>query len=199
MCPVDRSVQPITTSKPSEQEPDLIEHNDALALVAQAQAGSRAAFESIYRMYVGRVYAICLRMLANPTRVEEVTQKIFIRLWSKLNSYRGESRFSSWLYRLSVNVVLNELKCAEAKTDPSFAPIENHHPSTSNDETLKIMALDLDRAIALLPYQARIIFVLHDIEGLTHEEIAHAMKLAGGTCKAQLSRARRLLREMLKK
>jgi RNA polymerase sigma-70 factor, ECF subfamily len=167
-------------------------------LVFQAKAGSHAAFEALYRMHLGHVYGICMRILSDRSRAEEVTQKIFIQTWMKLQSFRGESRFSSWLYRISVNMILDQLKLVGGKNDvdvrnketilidpPSFKPAHN-------------LRLDLNNAIDSLPRQARIIFVMHDIAGYTHDEIAESMKLAPGTCKAQLSRARRILREVLK-
>jgi RNA polymerase sigma-70 factor (ECF subfamily) len=86
-------------------------------LVMQAQAGSHAAFEALYRMHLGHVYGICMRILTDRSRAEEVTQKIFIHAWVKLQSFRGESRFSSWLYRLSVNMILDQLKLVGWKND----------------------------------------------------------------------------------
>jgi RNA polymerase sigma-70 factor, ECF subfamily len=167
-------------------------------LVFQAKAGSHAAFEALYRMHLGHVYGICMRILSDRSRAEEVTQKIFVQAWMKLQSFRGESRFSSWLYRISVNMILDQLKLVGGKNvvdarneetilidPPSFEPAHNFR-------------LDLNNAIDSLPRQARIIFVMHDIAGYTHDEIAESMKLAPGTCKAQLSRARRILREVLK-
>jgi RNA polymerase sigma-70 factor (ECF subfamily) len=176
-----------------------LEEEDAVELISQSKAGSHAAFEAIYRMHLGRVYAICLRILADRTWAEEVTQKIFVRAWTKLNSFRGESRFSSWLYRLSVNVILGELKLAGARKGQTLGGNDMQRLAASGSELSRNLHLDLGRAIDLLPQQARIIFVLHDIEGFTHVEIADVMELAAGTCKAQLSRARRLLREALKR
>jgi RNA polymerase sigma-70 factor (ECF subfamily) len=166
-------------------------------LIAEAQSGNQTAFEEIYRIHVGRVYAICLRILGDRSNAEEVTQKIFIRAWIKLNSFRGESRFSSWLYRLSVNVVFGELKLAGGRNEETSGENDIQRTVVTGSEPARNLRLDLNRAINSLPQQARIIFVLHDIEGFTHAEIADVMELATGTCKAQLSRARRLLREVL--
>ncbi len=187
------------TSKQSEHKPEPLGRENNVELISQAKAGSHAAFEAIHRMHVGRVYAICLRILADRDWAEEVTQKVFIRAWTKLNSFRGASLFSSWLYKLAVNVILGELKCPTGRIEQQCAEKETQYHASSGSEPIQILRLDLEKAIALLPKQARIIFVLHDIEGLTHGEIAHAMELAVGTCKAQLSRARKLLREALKK
>ncbi len=127
-----------------------------------------------------------------------MTQKILIHAWIKLNSFRGDSRFSSWLYRLSVNMIFDELKLAGARDDQNIGKKQTVFFAASCSEPVRNLRLDLNSAIDSLPRQARIIFVLHDMAGFTHEEIADAMKLAAGTCKAQLSRARRLLREALK-
>jgi RNA polymerase sigma-70 factor (ECF subfamily) len=167
-------------------------------LILQAKAGSHEAFEVLYRMHLGHVYGICLRILLDRSRAEDVTQKIFIHVWMKLQSFRGESRFSSWLYRLSVNMVLDELKLIGGKNDQSIRNEQaklTDAPSFISDHDLR---MDLRNAIDSLPHQARIVFVMHDIAGFTHEEIAEAMKLAPGTCKAQLSRARKILRGVLK-
>ena len=167
-------------------------------LVLQAKAGSHAAFEALYRMHLGHVYGICMRILSDRSRAEEVTQKIFIHAWMKLQSFRGESRFSSWLYRLSVNMILDQLKLVGWKNDPDIRNEQTKLTDAPSFEPAHNLRLDLNNAIDSLPRQARIIFVMHDIAGYTHEEIAEAMKLAPGTCKAQLSRARRILREVLK-
>jgi RNA polymerase sigma-70 factor, ECF subfamily len=167
-------------------------------LVLQAKAGSHAAFEALYRIHLGHVYGICMRILTDQSRAEDVTQKIFIQAWMKLQSFRGDSRFSSWLYRLSVNMILDHLKPVGWKNDASLGNEENRLIGTPSFEPAHNLRMDLNNAIDSLPRQARIIFVMHDIAGYTHEEIANAMKLASGTCKAQLSRARKILREMLK-
>jgi RNA polymerase sigma-70 factor, ECF subfamily len=167
-------------------------------LVFQAKAGSHAAFEALYRMHLGHVYGICMRILSDRSRAEEVTQKIFIQAWVKLQSFRGESRFSSWLYRISVNMILDQLKLVGWKNDADVRNEETMRIDPPSFEPAHNLRLDLNNAIDSLPRQARIIFVMHDIAGYTHDEIAEAMKLAPGTCKAQLSRARRILREVLK-
>jgi RNA polymerase sigma-70 factor (ECF subfamily) len=168
-------------------------------LIAQAKSGNKSAFEDIYRIHVGRVYGICLRILGDHFRAEEITQQVFIRSWVKLVSFRGEGGFGSWLHRLAVNASLNELNASalmqiqdssldDLKTEPSY------RESCSQE-----MQMDLEKAIAALPVGARVVFVLHEIEGFNHREIAKKLGLANGTCKAQLFRARKLLREVLKK
>jgi len=168
---------------------------DASSLIAEAQSGNQVAFEEIYRIHMGRVYAICLRILADRSRADEVAQQIFFRAWIKLSSFRGESSFASWLYRLSINMILGELN--SSKRESSHVLDDDSIISSSRMETAQNLKLDLEKAISFLPKQARAVFVLHDIEGWKHEEIAGTMGLAVGTCKAQLSRARRILREVL--
>lgn len=168
-------------------------------LIVQAKSGDHYAFEQLYRIHIGRVYAICLRILADRSWAEDASQQIFVRAWLKLNSFRGESSFASWLYRVSINLILGELKSSGKRGTQISALTDSQLAAGSRLEPSRNMRLDLERAIASLPQQARAVFVLHDIEGFRHEEIADAMGLAVGTSKAQLFRARRLLREALER
>lgn len=169
--------------------------------VRRAQAGDESAFEALYREHVGRVYAICLRMSGDARRAEELTQDAFVRAWERLGSFRGESAFSSWLYRIAVNVVLGTRR-AEGRRAHRHEIAAGLATAAEREEAGAVerspgTRLDLERAIAELPPGARTIFVLHDVEGYRHEEIARLTGLAPGTSKAQLHRARRLLREAL--
>jgi RNA polymerase sigma-70 factor (ECF subfamily) len=168
-------------------------------LIAQAKSGDHYAFEQIYRIHVGHVYAICLRILADRSWAEDTTQQIFVRAWLKLNTFRGDSSFASWLYRLSINLILGELKSSAKRGTQVSALTDSQLAAGSGLEHSRNMQIDLEKAVASLPQQARVVFVLHDIEGFQHQEIADAMGLAVGTCKAQLFRARRLLREALER
>lgn len=155
------------------------------------------AFRELYRQHVGRVFALCLRLTGDSRDAEERTQDVFVRLWDKLRTFRGESAFSSWLHRLAVNVVLNErrtTKRREQRVAPATDPATLERPRGNPTEGLSI---DLERAIAELPDGAREVFVLFDIEGYGHAEIAALVGIAEGTSKAQLFRARQLLREKL--
>ena len=166
-------------------------------LVHRAQKGDVRAFEELYREHVGRVFAVCLRMVGNSRRAEELTQDAFVRVWEMIGSFRGESAFSSWLHRVAVNVVLVDIRSSKRYQSrvESTDDLESHdQPDGGRSHGER---LDLEKAIAGLPPQARAIFVLYDIEGFKHEEIAEQMGLAVGTTKAQLHRARRLLREVL--
>src|SRR2546430_876447 len=170
---------------------------DPSDLVQRAQQGDQAAFEALYRAHVGRVYALCLRLTADPVRAEELTQDAFVRAWERLASFRGESAFSSWLYRLTVNVVFLGQRASRRRALRVFTTDDPAALERPSDGSGTGAHLDLERAIAALPPGARHVFVLHDVEGYRHHEIAELTGIAGGTSKAQLFRARRLLREAL--
>ena len=168
-------------------------------LIARAKEGSHDAFEKIYQIHVGRVYSVCLRILCDRSRAEEITQQVFIKSWMKLGSFRGESSFGSWLHRLAVNTILNELKASKRMQFRNHSLDDVPTEPVSHENCSRETQMDLERAIASLPLGARVVFVLHEIEGLNHQDIADRLGLANGTCKAQLSRARKLLREALKR
>lgn len=164
--------------------------------VAHAAAGDRRAFERVYRAHVDRVFSLCARMLGDRMLAEEVTQDVFVRVWEKLPGFRGESAFSTWLHRVAINVVLSRRKVA----------VLQHSRTVDEEDAQSQVAsrpvhvgdrLDLDAAIAGLPSGARRIFVLHDVEGFTHEEIGEQLGITPGGSKAQLHRARMLLRAAL--
>ncbi|HSO24753.1 MAG TPA: sigma-70 family RNA polymerase sigma factor [Chondromyces sp.] len=168
------------------------------SLVARAAAGDVGAFEELYRDHVGRSYALCLRMTGDAQLAEELVQESFVRAWQKLRSFRGESAFSTWLHRVTVNVVLAHLRGAgrrevgdggAAAEDLAEPPAPTPNPAA---------AIDLERAIGTLPDGLRAVFVLHDVEGFKHREISRLTGIAVGTSKAQLHRARRLLRKALR-
>ena len=164
--------------------------------VRRAQQGDAAAFEELYRTHAGRIHALCLRLEGDQARAEELTQDVFVRAWQRLPTFRGESAFGTWLHRLAVNVVLADRRSLWRRgrrllfTDD---PAAFERPG----DTAMGNTGDLEGAIAALPRGARAVFVLHDVEGYTHEEIARLSGIAAGTSKAQLFRARRLLREAL--
>lgn len=181
-------VEPLSIATPMDMD---------TALVERARAGDSAAFERLYRDHVGRIYALCLRLSGDGARAEELTQDAFVRAWQKLGTFRGESAFSTWLYRLTVNLVLGERRSegrrharvvTEDLTEWEIAMPAVSHPGEK---------LDLERAIAALPPGARTVFVMHEVEGYGHQEIAELTGRAEGTCKALLHRARKLLREAL--
>lgn len=170
--------------------------------VARAAAGDRGAFERVYREHVSRVFSLCARMSGDRTRAEELTQDVFVRAWEKLTLFRGESSFSTWLHRLTVNVVLNARKTEGRQRARIEEPGDDDDgidalPGTIGSPLAPGDLLDLEEAITKLPPGARRVFVLHDVEGYKHEEIAEMLGVTSGATKAQLHRARLLLREAL--
>lgn len=170
--------------------------------VARAAAGDRSAFERVYREHVNRVFSLCARMSGDRTRAEELTQDVFVRAWEKLTLFRGESSFSTWLHRLTVNVVLNARKTEGRQRARIEEPGDDDDgidslPGTIGSPLAPGDLLDLEEAITRLPPGARRVFVLHDVEGYKHEEIAEMLGVTSGATKAQLHRARLLLREAL--
>src|SRR4051794_25272352 len=169
--------------------------------VARARSGDRGAFERVYRQHVNRVFSLCARMVSDRARAEELTQGVFVRAWEKLHLFRGESSFATWLHRLPVNVVLNARK-VEGRQRSRY---EENDEDAGMDALHGVVGmplppgdmLDVEEAITKLPPGARRVFVLHDVEGYKHEEIAEMLGVTSGATKAQLHRARLLLREAL--
>ena len=166
-------------------------------LVSRAQAGDRAAFDQLYEEHVERVYAICLRMTADRMTAERLTQDSFVRAWHGLDRFRGESAFGSWLHRLTVNTVLQDARTRRRREDRVMAVAEPARHDRGTDDRSVDLRVDLERAVASLPDGARRVLVLHDIEGYRQADIAAMLGIAVGTVKAQLHRARRLLRTRL--
>lgn len=181
-----------------QPRPDSVP-DDALELVRQAQSGDEAAFERLYRLHVGRVYAVCLRLSASRERAERLTQDAFVLAWRRLGSFRGDSAFGTWLHRVAVNVALMDVRArqrrmAHLQDGVDLEGLEQASRPPSGDA-----AMDLEAAIAALPERARAVLVLHDVEGYLHAEIAQRMGIAIGTSKAHLHRARRLVQQWLKR
>lgn len=167
-------------------------------LVSCAQAGDLSAFEELYRTHKGRVYALALRLAKDPTRAEDLTQEAFVRAWQKLSSFRGRSSFSTWLHRVAVNVVLGKLRGDKRRSDKTAQLSEIEYRLADSKQGRSTLEMDLETEIRRLPARARIVFVLHDIEGYRHAEIGELVGIAEGTSKAHLHRARRLLRKALR-
>ncbi len=200
---------------PSNPEHERQDQSQALTdLVGQAQRGDQRAFEDIYRQHLGLVFGLCLRMCADRLEAEVLTQDTFVRAWTKLNSYSGKGSLAGWLRRLAVNVVYDKKRADQRRARliepfPTLDRDENEDGSlggrrvagtsatTLDPARIPIAAIDLERAIVKLPRGARNIFVLHDVEGFPYQEIADMTGVALGTVKAQLHRARKLLRVML--
>jgi RNA polymerase sigma-70 factor (ECF subfamily) len=178
------------------QRDRAIDRNDTDAVeAALAASGDAHAFERLYRAHVGRVLSLVRRML-NDEDADEVTQDVFVRAWQKLGTYRGEAAFGTWLHRLAVNVILGRRQVLGQRRD-RFYPDDTALATVSAGRSAPELSLDFETAVARLPDGARQVFVLHDVEGYRHEEIANLLGLAVGTSKSQLHRARMALRRHL--
>lgn len=174
--------------------------DERAGLVQRAQAGDVGAFELLYREHSGRTYALCLRLVGGDSNdATELLQDVFIRAWRKLDTFRGDSAFASWLHRLTVNTLLHNARTDRRRT-ARVLPMDDTSrlPGAARASGVELR-MDMDKAIASLPKGARLAFVLHDVEGYQHQEIAEQLGISVGTVKAQLHRARRLLRERLEK
>ncbi|KRE84636.1 RNA polymerase subunit sigma-24 [Rhodanobacter sp. Soil772] len=164
--------------------------------VRAAASGDRHAFQRLYQLHVGRVHGAVYRLAGyDHARAEDLTQDAFIRAWQKLPGFRHESAFGTWLYRLAVNVALMDIRARGA--DPVSMLDDEHLPDTGETPFCAAEREELERAIGQLPPRARAVLVLHDIEGWRHEDIGNELGMAVGTSKAQLHRARGLLRKVL--
>ena len=170
----------------------------AQKLIRRAQAGDVDAFEILYSEHSPRIYALCLRLMAGDTsEATELLQDVFIKAWRRLDTFRGDSAFTSWLHRLTVNTMLENTR-SEGRRTARVLPMEDTSRLTGAARASGIeLKMDMESAIASLPKGARLAFVLHDVEGYQHQEIAEQLSVTVGTVKAQLHRARRLLRERL--
>jgi RNA polymerase sigma-70 factor (ECF subfamily) len=170
----------------------------ALEIVRRAQSGDVAAFESLYRQHSPRIYALCLRLQAGDRNdATELMQDVFIRAWRRLSTFRGDSAFGSWLHRLAVNTMLENARSDRRRTARVLSMEDTSRLAGAARSSGVDMRMEMDEAIASLPKGARVAFVLHDVEGYQHQEIAQQLSVTVGTVKAQLHRARRLLREKL--
>ena len=164
-------------------------------LVTRASQGDVGAFEDLYRQHVGRVYGLCLRMTGQPDSAEDLTQDTFVSAWRSLAGYEGRSSFSTWLHRIAVNAVLARRRGPQGRNEISMTDDAGEQMEFESEAPMdEATPIDIERAIAALPPGARDIVVLHGIYGYSHEEAAAMLGVAVGTCKAQLHRARRLMR-----
>ena len=165
-------------------------------------SGQAQPFEDIFRLHHRRVYSLCLRMIGNPTEAEDLTQDVFVQVFRKLGSFRGESAFTTWLHRLTVNQVLMHFRKNHVKkeqlTEDGELPLGTMFDRNRFNRSPVLDRLALDEAIVQLPHGYRMVFILHDVEGLEHSEIASLLGCSIGTSKSQLHRARIKLRLLLK-
>ena len=175
-------------------------------ILARAQAGDHYAFAQLYSLHKRRIYSLCLRMVGNVAEAEDLTQEAFLQLHRKIATFRGDSAFSTWLHRLAINVVLMHLRkkgLSVISLDEAMEPTHEEGPGRSFGApdlslTGSIDRLALERAISDLPAGYRLIFVLHDIEGYEHNEIASMLECSIGNSKSQLHKARLRLRDALR-
>ena len=188
--------------------PQPIERDAERDLVARAQRGDVAAFEALYRANSPRVYALAIRLTGDAAQAGELTQDVFVHAWQRLSGFRGDAAFASWLHRITVNTMFMRARGDRRRNARIVIESDADDPTDENagadipgsvPAVDVAQAVDLERAIAGLPPGARRVFVLHDIVGYRHEEIARLTGLAEGTLRAQLHRARRLLMEALER
>jgi RNA polymerase sigma-70 factor (ECF subfamily) len=172
----------------------------ALDYIRRAQSGDVDAFELLYREHSGRIYALCLRLKAGDSSdATELMQDVFVRAWRRLSTFRGDCAFSSWLHRLAVNTMLENAR-SDSRRIARVLPMDDTSRLAGAARSSGVeLKMDMEDAIASLPRGARLAFVLHDVEGYQHQEIAEQLSVSVGTVKAQLHRARRLLRERLER
>ena len=167
--------------------------------IALARQGDVAAFEGLYREHVGRVYGLCLRMTGEPQAAEDLTQDTFVSAWRSLPGYEGRSSLSTWLHRIAVNAVLAKRRSPVGRNEVSLTDDSGEQMDFAAEPGMdEATPIDVERAIEALPAGARDIVVLHGIYGYSHEEAAAMLGVAVGTCKAQLHRARHLMRSSMR-
>lgn len=165
--------------------------------MSEAQGGDAGAFEALYRRTSDRVYAVCLRMCGDSDRASELVQDVFVRVWEKLPSFRGDSQFTTWLHRLTVNLVLQERRSRGRRAAREIGSPDLERFGRTARRSMPGTRVDLERAIAGLPEKARQVLVLRDVEGYKYDEIAQMTGVSLGTVKAQIHRARGLVKEAL--
>ena len=188
-----------TNTKDMEYEPLPVAEavqSDETHWVQRAQRADSRAFESLYRMHVDKVYGLCLRMTGNTAEAEDCTQEAFIQAWTKLDKFRGESAFGTWLHRVAVNAVLGRMRKSKREHDRIQAVGDVAPAPVSIGDSSELR--DLEDAVNLLPSGARHVFVLNAVYGYSHNETGSMLGIAVGTSKAQLHRAKRLLAQQLK-
>lgn len=181
----------------------MVTESEAIHL---AQQGDAAAFESLYRLHSRRVYSLCLRMVRDPSEAEDLTQEAFMQVFRKIHTFRGESAFSSWLYRLTANIVLMRLrkkKLNATSLDEAFTSKDSHDRlgNAAGGTDLRLTGIfdraSLQRAVSRLPQGYKRMFILHDVQGYQHNEIAKILGCSVGTSKSQLHKARKWMRDFL--
>lgn len=173
------------------------------ALVDRCRAGDLGAFEELYRQHSGKLFSLACRMLGNPSDAEDLLQNIFLQAHRKLDGFRGDSALGTWLYRLAMNQCLDYLRSRTARTNQVTDTLDEepgwYEPGQRGLAEQTVSKIDIERALARLPEGCRAAFVLHDIEGLEHREVAGILGIAEGTSKSQVHKARLRLRALLQR
>ena len=197
--PIFQNVEAASQTQAEEKAPAPTSDH---ALAQRAAGGDLGAFEALYERHNRRVYSLCLRMTQNVAEAEDLAQEAFIQLFRKIGSFRGESAFTTWLHRLTVNQVLMHFRKKgvrlEQTTDDGETPVQVVAGTQNPNQMPVVDRIALDRAIGQLPPGYRTVFVLHDVEGHEHEEIARMLGCSVGTSKSQLHKARMKLRTLLR-
>lgn len=191
----------LLAARTSDYSPALVSFirpnvTDEADWIARAQRSDAQAFEALYRLHVDKVYGLCLRMTGNVAEAEDCAQEAFIQAWNKLERFRGDSTFGTWLYRIAVNAVLGRMRKSKREQD-RIKLVAEVTTSVSHADSGELR--DIADAIDRLPERARHVFVLYAVYGYSHEEVGSMLDIAQGTSKAQLHRARRLLSQQLEK
>jgi len=194
---------PVTQVMPSGPAQTVDQTAGDLELCRLAADGNLAAFELIYQRYHRRTYSLCLRMTNSQAEAEDLTQEVFIQLFRKIGSFRGDSAFSTWLHRLTINQVLMHFRRRSFKNEKTSEdgemPEQTVHGTSDPNKMPVVDRIALKKAIGELPNGYRNVFVLHDVNGFEHEEVARLLGISVGTSKSQLHKARLKLRALLAK
>ena len=189
------------TVHPSSTRPAQAGGVDERALVERCRQGDLGAFEELYRAHAGRLYSVAFRLVGNAADAEDLLQDIFLAAHRKLDTFRGESALGTWLYRLATNLCLDHLRSRTGRSNQVTDALDDEpglfDQSGGNLADRTVTKMDLERALARLPEGCRAAFVLHDVEGLEHREVAEVLGIAEGTSKSQVHKARLKLRAIL--
>lgn len=167
---------------------------DEHALIERAKSGDKKAYETLYKTAVGKVYSLCLRMCCDEAIAEDLTQEAFINAWRRIDSFQSNSSFATWMYRIATNTVIDFMR---SKRHWKHVDLNEEAVLVQSESFNKDVSMDIERAMGLLPDQARLVFICYEFLGYQHNEIADSTGLAVGTCKAHLYRARQLMQKVL--
>lgn len=165
------------------------------SLIQAVRQGDQEAYRQLYNKHIGRVYALCYRLTADKGLAEDATQEVFVQLWQKLENYRGDSKFTTWLHSVASNITISYIRKQKGWFKKMFSIEDSEVMQHSAEESTG--SIDLDSYVVRLPERARLVFVLHAVEGYRHEEIATMLNMAVGSSKAQFHRSKQLLKEWM--